>query len=334
MATADVLTPFWSLSSLPGNEISALVSELRNVGHLARENARLRAENETLRGWYDVAVSLTQENTQLKENLHWIPDPLPSFVTGRVVADVGGLYSHAMLVNAGPSNGAHVGDVALAADGFVGRVTETGSRSARILLINDMESRIPVTLETSHGAAIMTGDNSSMPRLMFYAQDNHPVEGERVVTSGQADLLPAGLPIGVVRYLHAGTPVVAPYARLEHLSVVRIFNFDTRAIESPDAPGRVPVVSKQGHSDAGRKGNPLDGMTLGGVIDGASSSGASPAPAPHEDNAAPQPPSGTPSGASSPETPPEAPSEAPREPDQSGTASPSAAPGPTIFGHG
>ncbi|WP_242009948.1 rod shape-determining protein MreC [Acetobacter conturbans] len=268
MATADVLSPLWSLVALPGTEISATFSELRSIGHLARENARLRSENETLRGWYDVAVSLTQENASLKENLHWIPDPLPSFVTGRVVGDVGGLYSHAVLLNAGPSSGVHVGDVALAADGFVGRVTETGVHSARILLIDDVASRIPVLLEASHGTAIMTGDNSTMPRLMFYAQDNHPVEGERVVTSGQADLLPAGLPIGVVHYLHAGTPVVVPYARLDHLKILRVFNFDTGAIESPDAPGRVPVTAARARGGEDRKGNPLDGMTLGGVIEG------------------------------------------------------------------
>lgn len=112
MATADVLSPLWSLVALPGHEVSEAVSELHSIGHLARENAQLRSENETLRGWCDVAVSLTQENATLKENLHWMPDPLPSFVTGRVVGDIGGLYSHAVLINAGPANGVRVGDVA------------------------------------------------------------------------------------------------------------------------------------------------------------------------------------------------------------------------------
>lgn len=269
MATADVLSPLWSLVALPGHEISEAVSELHSIGHLAHENAQLRSENENLRGWYDVAVSLTQENATLKENLHWMPDPLPSFVTGRVVGDVGGLYSHAVLINAGPANGVRVGDVALAADGFAGRVTETGEHSARILLINDVASRIPVLLESSHGTAIMAGDNSSTPRLIFYAQDNHPVEGERVVTSGQADLLPTGIPVGTVHYIHAGTPVVVPYARLNHLSILRVFNFETGTIESPDAPGRVPVTSSRSVRSDGKKDNPLDGMTLGGVVESA-----------------------------------------------------------------
>ena len=320
MATADILSPLWSLIAVPGNEVSGAVSELRRIGHLAQENARLRTENETLRGWYDVAVSLTQENVSLKENLHWIPDPLPSFVTGRVIADVGGIYAHAVLINAGPSSGVHVGDVALAVDGFVGRVTETGLHSARILLINDTASHIPVLLEASHGTAIMTGDNTSMPRLMFYAQDNHPVEGERVVTSGQADLLPGSLPVGMVHYIRANTPVVVPYARLDHLNLLRVFNFDTGTIESPDAPGRVPVSSTQKHGVVGRKGNPMDGMTLGGVIDGGSDhpddssdtarhpASASPEDTQHE---------GTPRSAAPVD---EHETESPKEPERSGSA--------------
>lgn len=266
MAVADVLSPLWALIAIPGEQISGAIAELRGVGHLAAENARLRAENETLRGWYDVAVSLTRENETLKENLHWMPDPVPSFVTGRVVGDMGGLYTHAVLIGAGPQSGVHVGNVALAADGFVGRVTETGRHSARILLIDDVASRIPVALESSHGTAIMTGDNSPMPHLMYYAQDNRPIEGERVVTSGQAELLPEGLPVGTVHYLRAGTPVVAPYARLDHLSLLRVFDFDTGMIESPDAPGRVPAGTTHGSRLSAHKGNPLDGMTLDGMI--------------------------------------------------------------------
>ncbi len=270
MAVADVLSPVWAVIAEPGEQLSAALLELRGIGHLAQENARLRMENETLRGWYDVAVSLTEENQTLKTNLHWMPDPVPSFVTGRVVGDAGGLYSHAVLIGAGPQSGVRVGNVALAADGFVGRVTETGGHSARILLIDDVASRIPVTLETSHGTAIMAGDNSTMPRLMYYAQDNHPIEGERVVTSGQAELLPAGLPVGTVHYIRASTPVVAPYARLDHLTILRVFDFDSGTIDSPDAPGRVPVAPLRQRGAATGRDNPMDGMTLGGVVDGLS----------------------------------------------------------------
>lgn len=242
MYTTDVLSPFWSLVSIGQERAVAITHNLQEAGQLAQENARLKAENENLRRWYDVAVSLTRENDSLKTALHWIPEPAPAFVTGRVVADSGGIYTRAVLLVAGTDSGVQVGNIALAANGLAGRVTETGAHSARILLITDIASRLPVMLEASQAPAIMVGDNSPMPRLMYYAQDTRPVEGERVVTSDQAGAFPAGLPIGTVHYVAEGRPVVAPFEQLDHLSLLRVFNFGRSQVEPPDAPGHVPLA--------------------------------------------------------------------------------------------
>ncbi|BBC80479.1 rod shape-determining protein MreC [Acetobacter orientalis] len=242
MVVADGLSPFWTLVSTTQERTVAIATNLREAGRLARENARLKTENENLRRWYDVAVSLTRENDSLKTALHWIPEPAPAFVTGRVVADTGGIYARAVLLVAGTESGVEVGNIALASNGLAGRVTETGAHSARILLITDIASRLPVMLEGSHAPAIMVGDNSPMPRLMYYAQDTRPVEGERVVTSDQAGAFPAGLPIGTVHYVSEGRPVVAPFAQLDHLNLLRVFNFGHSQVEPPDAPGHVPLA--------------------------------------------------------------------------------------------
>ncbi|MDG6094325.1 rod shape-determining protein MreC [Acetobacter sp. AN02] len=256
MLFADLMTPFRSLTAQPGMVLSDAGQQLRGAVRLAGENAALRAENEKLRGWYDVALSLAQENQTLKHNLHWMPDPAPSFVTGRVVADAGGVYGHAVLIGAGPSSGIRLGNIALAADGFAGRVTEVGEHSARVLLIDDVASRIPVTMEKSGTSAIMTGDRSPTPRLMYYPQDHYPAEGERVVTGGQISLLPAGLPVGTVHYLRPGQPVVVPYAHLDHIRILRIFNFGTTTIEPPDAPGRIPYIPSPRTGPSLRAGMP------------------------------------------------------------------------------
>ena len=125
------------------------------------ENRRLREENERLRRWQAVALALDAENAALKANLHWIPDPAPSYVTARVVADAGGVYARAVLLSVGPEQRIAQGQIALDERGLVGRVTEVGARSARVLLITDMNSRIPVTLENSRARAILVGTNGA-----------------------------------------------------------------------------------------------------------------------------------------------------------------------------
>ena len=61
-----------------------------------------------------------------------------------------------------------------------------------------------------------------------------PAEGERVVTSAEANAFPAGLPVGTVRYSANNVPEVETAARLDRLEVVRIFDYGLRGIVPPE----------------------------------------------------------------------------------------------------
>ena len=130
------------------------------------------------------------------------------------------------------------GQIALDERGLVGRVTELGMRSARVLLVTDMNSRIPVILESSRARAIVVGTNGPRPRLMHWPEGTVPVEGERVVTSAEAQAFPAGLPVGVVHYSASNTPEVDAAARLDQLDVVRIFDYGLRGVLPPEPAAR------------------------------------------------------------------------------------------------
>ncbi len=236
MALADALAPIYGALAEPLDSLRGTIENGEEVFTLYRENARLREENERLRRWESVALALEAENATLKTNLHWIPDPAPSYVTARVVADAGGVYARAVLLSAGPNHNIAKGQIALDDRGLVGRVTELGSRSARVLLITDMNSRIPVILESSRGRAMLVGTNASRPRLMYWPEGQAPAEGERVVTSAEANAFPAGLPVGVVHYTASNVPEVEPLARLDRLEVVRIFDYGLRGVVPPEPP--------------------------------------------------------------------------------------------------
>jgi rod shape-determining protein MreC len=169
--------------------------------------------------------------------LHWIPDPAPGYVSARVVADAGGVYARAVLLSVGPNHSVTKGQIALDERGLVGRVTELGSRSARVLLITDMNSRIPVILEGSRARAMLVGTNGQRPRLMYWTEGQLPAEGEHVVTSAEANAFPAGLPVGVIHYSSSNVPEVEPAARLDRLEVVRLFDYGLRGVVPPETQG-------------------------------------------------------------------------------------------------
>ncbi len=118
----------------------------------------------------------------------------------------------------------------------MGRVTDVGARSARVLLLTDLNSRIPVVIEGSQARAIMVGTNGPRPRLIYWS-DGAPKEGERVVTSAEANALPPDLPVGTVHYSAEHVPEVMPAALLDRLEVVRIFDYGL-GVAPPEAASR------------------------------------------------------------------------------------------------
>ena len=240
MALADTLAPIYVALAEPLRSLRDAVAEATGLWDVRAENARLRDENERLRRWQSIALALDAENQRLKANLHWMPDPATSYVTARVVADAGGVYARAVLLSLGPHHGIRKGEIALDERGLVGRVTEVGARTARVLLITDLNSRIPVMLEYSHAHAILVGTNGPRPRLIYWPEGSAPQEGERVVTSTEAGAFPANLPVGIVHYSAANSPELVPAAMLDRLEMVRIFDYDLGGVTSPESAARLP----------------------------------------------------------------------------------------------
>ena len=235
LALGDSLVPIYALLSEPLAQVRATVSGVGELWDMRAENARLRDENARLRQWQATALALDAEDRQLKAELHWVPDPSAAFVTARVVADAGGVYAKAVLLAVGPSHFIRRGEIALDQSGLVGRVSDVGARTARVLLITDLNSRIPVILEPSGGHAIVTGTNGPRPRLLYWSDGAPPREGERVVTSAEADAFPANLPVGTVRYNAANVPEVQPAAQLDRLDALRIFDYGLNGMGPPEA---------------------------------------------------------------------------------------------------
>ena len=232
-----------STPRLPSRSATArdAVAGATGLWDVRAENARLREENERLRRWQSIALALDAENQRLKANLHWIPDPAPSYVTARVVADAGGIYARAVLLSVGPNHGIRKGEIALDERGLVGRVTEVGARTARVLLITDLNSRIPVVLENSH--APRHPDRHQRRRARAWCTGRRAACRRRasgLSPATEASAFPANLPVGTVHFSAAKVPEVAPAALLDRLEVVRIFDYGLTEMAAPEAPGRLP----------------------------------------------------------------------------------------------
>ncbi|MFN4283346.1 MAG: rod shape-determining protein MreC [Alphaproteobacteria bacterium] len=241
VAIADVAVPILGALSRPIATIDDLLAQTSEMMDLRDENVRLREENARLRAWHGVATHLAAENDALRGLLNYAPPPRGGFISARVVGDGGGPFVRSALIGSGARDGVSKGLAVINEEGLVGRVTEVGQRSARLLLLTDFNSRIPVLLETSRDRAILAGDNSPQPQLALLPATARPKVGERVVTSGHGGLLPAGLPVGVVLGTRDGQTRVKPFVNWDRLEYVRIVDFGP--IPAPEASAAdAPVI--------------------------------------------------------------------------------------------
>ena len=175
---------------------------------------------------------------ELRTLMNLPADPLASFASARVVADSGGPFIRTVLIGAGERDGVRRGQAVATGNGVVGRVVGVGNRAARVLLLTDLNSRVPVVIQGTRIRAMLVGDNGQRPRLEYLPSTATINPGDRVVTSGDGGLFPEGLPIGTVALSEPHMPRVQLYVDLEKLDFVRIFRF-AMPLEIEDRPPSV-----------------------------------------------------------------------------------------------
>lgn len=225
MAVTDLATPVLDVLSRPVAAGAEMIESIGQVASVHAENQALREENKRLRRWRAVAQGLESENTRLREMLNFAPPAEASFITGRVISDSGGAFLRSILVNVGSSSGVRKGVAAVDNAGLIGRVAEVGTWSSRVLLITDLNSRIPVLVGESRERAILAGDNTDRPRLDYLPPAISIAPGDLVITSGHGGAFPAGLPVGIVLRTDDNELRVQPFLSPQRLEIVRLMDF-------------------------------------------------------------------------------------------------------------
>lgn len=230
LALVDTVAPILDRLSAPVDAVAEGVEGVRQWVAVHQENTRLRLERDRLVKWQAVALRLESENMALRQLLYLVPDPRARYVAGRVIADTGGTFAHSLLLNAGTADGVAKGNVVLTGEGLVGRVVGVAQRASRVLLITDLNSRIPVEVSPARTKALLAGSNTDQPLLIHVEPEASIAVGDRVSTSGDAGAFPPGLPIGLVSAVEDGAIRVKPFIRRSHVQYVRVVDYGLQGI--------------------------------------------------------------------------------------------------------
>ncbi len=244
--TTDAVTPILTFVQRPIATVRDTAARTAGLLDLAEENVRLREENRRLKEWQATALGLEAQNRVLRDMINLAPASPPILRTEPVIAEPGGIYVRSVLVGGGAHDGLAKGQAAMVGTSLVGRLTEVGAWSARVLLITDLNSRIPVMLESTRARAILAGDNSPMPRLLYFPKAAQISVGDRVVTAGHDGIFPAGLPVGRVARIGNGDIRVEPLAALDRLEYIELVDSAAASALTPEGEPATTMIDNRG----------------------------------------------------------------------------------------
>jgi rod shape-determining protein MreC len=235
-----------------------------NLGHVFdvyQENLQLKEENARLRQWQTAALVLDDRLKRYQLLLNAVPDPATQAITARVIGRASQPFLDTMIIDAGKAQGVKPGEAVVDARGMIGRVFLAGQHTSWIVLLTDLNSRIPVLLEPGNTQAIMAGDNSRAPTIETLAQTAVLKEGQQVVTSGDGGLIPPGLPVGQLVADGDGFRV-ALLADPSTIEDVRVVDFKQPQEQPPapspnDLPAAAAGLKPEAPGDAAPSASPI-----------------------------------------------------------------------------
>ncbi len=224
----SILASAIEVVEIPIRSIRTSISRMIHLRGIEEKYRKLQKEYNSLLFIQNYAEMLEKENRHLREILQYqaeAPEIFATRVIARVLARTRGSFAHNVIINAGSANGVEIGSFAIANGLLVGIVSSVGKNGARIRLLRDPQSRIAIKIPESRQRAILAGRGASEPFLLF-PQGKYNVKTKTlVVTSGDAGVLPAGIPIGRVSSANNEIITVTLNANAAEIDEVDIVNY-------------------------------------------------------------------------------------------------------------
>lgn len=219
----DMTSMSLQFASLPWNLALDAGRYLNELVYIHEENAFLLRENKRLKSEILEARNVFYENQELRRLLD-MTKVLPNKIqSARVVANTSDSFYRTVLLDAGTSHGIKKGQAVINDRGLIGRIIESGKYSSRVLLLSDVNSRVPVRLTKSRIRSILSGKNGERLELLYLPPQHHLSVGEMIVTTGDGHIFPAGVPVAMIEEVTPRLKVVplASFSQLDFVSVIQ-----------------------------------------------------------------------------------------------------------------
>ena len=214
------------VASAPENFIKKNYSNIKSHLSLYEKNKIDKDELESLRSKDLLNEFIILENKRLKSIIN---DYLikSEETIAKVLIDKSSPFLKSLVINKGSKHNIELGMTVLEKNYLVGKVVEVNFASSRVLLLSDINSKIPVIIEPGNIQSILSGTGSNNGIIQYTKKKNKIEKTSIVYTSGSAGLFKAGIPVGRI---NDGVNVEF-FSNFSQLTFVKIVRFKKGKIE-------------------------------------------------------------------------------------------------------
>ena len=185
--------------SIPENYLMDSYIRLKKHFVYFEEYQNLLIENKELKSQKNIENFILEENKKLKmiiDDYLQVSDE----IFAKIIIDKNSPFLRSIIVNKGSKDRIKKGMAVLDGEYLIGKVVEVNYSTSRVLLVSDLNSKIPVTIEPGSYQCILSGTGKN-DGVIQYLKENYEIEEKSLVyTSGSGGLYKAGVPIGEIRY--------------------------------------------------------------------------------------------------------------------------------------
>jgi len=207
--------------SSPSKGAASFTSFVKDHVELYSHYSQLKKENKILKNSIAKKDFLELENTQLRKLIDEQSSSQSNFVSARVMLDKQSPYLNSFIINIGTNKNIKNGMAVLDGKNFIGKVVDVNFFSSRVLLISDLNSKIPIIVEPSAIHAILTGRGKNKTTLEYLPEKHKIQDGDKIYTSGKGGVFTPGIPIGEIKIEDDNIKILS-FSDLDQITFVNI----------------------------------------------------------------------------------------------------------------
>tara|TARA_B100001057_G_scaffold456721_1_gene504376 strand:+ start:703 stop:1551 length:849 start_codon:yes stop_codon:yes gene_type:complete len=170
---------------------------------------------------------IRSENKMLKSKIEDIVD-ISTEILAKVLVDKQSPFLKSIIVNRGSKDKVKLGMAVLDGEFLIGKVVEVNYLTSRVLLLSDLNSKVPVSVEPNNIQSILTGTGERFGKLQYMQLENFELNnGDQIYTSGSGGIFKSGIPIGEINIIDdSKESYVLFHSNFSQLKLVKIILYE------------------------------------------------------------------------------------------------------------